>query len=94
MSFKRVCHISGEVVMTKIQWVQCLILGCDVMREDDVTSYIALCGVIDWMRCHVQSNGCQAYTDCGDINRECCDVILSGYFVKNIGDMISQIYCM
>ena len=38
MSFKSVCDISGEVVMTKIQWVQCLIQGCDVMREVDVTS--------------------------------------------------------
>ena len=29
MSFKSGCDISGEVVMTKIQWVQCLIQGCD-----------------------------------------------------------------
>ena len=27
MSFKSVCDISGEVVMTKIQWEQCLIEG-------------------------------------------------------------------
>ena len=33
MSFKSGCDISGEVVMTKIQWVQCLIQGYDVMRE-------------------------------------------------------------
>ena len=32
------CDISGEVVMTKIQWEQCLIQGCDVMCEVDVTS--------------------------------------------------------
>ena len=38
MSFKIGCDISGEVVMTQIQWVQCLIQGCDVMREVDVTS--------------------------------------------------------
>ena len=38
MSFKCGCDISGEVVMTKIQWVQCLIQGCDAMREVDVTS--------------------------------------------------------
>ena len=38
MSFKSVCDISGEVVITKIQCVQCLIQGCDVMREVDVTS--------------------------------------------------------
>ena len=38
MSFKSWCDISGEVVMTKIQWVQCLIQGCDLMREVDVTS--------------------------------------------------------
>ena len=38
MSFKSGCDISGKVVMTKIQWVQCLIQGCDVMREVDVTS--------------------------------------------------------
>ena len=36
MSFKSGCDISGEVVMTKIQWVQCLIQGYDVMREVDV----------------------------------------------------------
>ena len=30
--------ISEEVVMTKIQSVQCLIQVCDVMREVDVTS--------------------------------------------------------
>ena len=35
MSFKIGCDISGEVVMTKIQWVQYLIQGCDVMREVD-----------------------------------------------------------
>ena len=38
MSFKSGCDICGEVVMTKIEWVQCLIQGCDVMREVDVTS--------------------------------------------------------
>ena len=38
MSFKSGCYISGEVVMTKLQWVQCLIQWCDVMREVDVTS--------------------------------------------------------
>ena len=38
MSYKSGCDISGEVVMTKIQWVQCLIQGCDVMRAVDVTS--------------------------------------------------------
>ena len=38
MVFKSGCDISGEVVMTKIQWVQCLIQGYVVMREVDVTS--------------------------------------------------------
>ena len=38
MSFRSWCDISGEVLMTKIEWVQCLIQGCDVMREVDVTS--------------------------------------------------------
>ena len=38
MSFKSGCDISGEVVMTKIHWVQCLIRGGDVMPEVDVTS--------------------------------------------------------
>ena len=80
--------------MTKIQWVQCLILGCDVMREVVVTSQIALFVVIEWMRCYLQCKGCQTYAECGDIKTECCDVILSGYFVKNLGDMLSQIYCM
>ena len=50
--------------------------------------------MIEWMRCHLQSKGCQTYAEGGDINTECCDVILSGYFGKNLGDMISQIYCM
>ena len=36
--YKSGCDISGEVVMTKIQWVRCLIQGCDVMPEVDVTS--------------------------------------------------------
>ena len=94
MSFKSGCDISGEVVMTKIQLVQCLIQGCDVMHEVDVTSYIAWFGVIEWMRYHLQCKGCQIYAECADINTECCDIILSGYFVKNIGYMLSQIYCM
>ena len=38
MSFKSGRDISGEVVMTKIQWVQYLIQGCDVRREVDVTT--------------------------------------------------------
>ena len=38
MSFETGCDISGEVVMTKIQWVQCLIQGGDIMPEVDVTS--------------------------------------------------------
>ena len=38
MSLKSGCDISGEVVMTKIQCVQCLIPGCGAMREVDVTS--------------------------------------------------------
>ena len=86
--------ISEELVMTKIQWVQCLKQGYDVMREVDVTSKIVLFGLIEWVRCHLQCKVCQIYAKCGDINTVYCDVILSGYFVKNIGDMISQIYCM
>ena len=39
-SFKSGFDISGEVVMKKIQWVQYLIQGCDVMCEVDVTTYI------------------------------------------------------
>ena len=46
------------------------------------------------MRCHLQCKGCQAYAECGDINTEVFDVILSGYFVKNLGDMMSQMYWM
>ena len=38
MSFKSGCDISGEVVMKKIEWVQYLIQGCDVMHDVDVTS--------------------------------------------------------
>ena len=38
MSFKSGCDISGEVVVTKIEGVQCLIQGCDIMFEVDVTS--------------------------------------------------------
>ena len=74
--------------------MQCLIQGCDVMREVDVTSKTVLFGVIQWMRCHLQCKGCQTYAKFGDMNTESCDVILSGYFVKNIGDMLSQIHCM
>ena len=59
------------------------------MPEVDVVSQILLFGVIEWMRCHLQCKECQTYVECGEINTECCDVILSGYFVKNIGDMMS-----
>ena len=38
MLYKSGCDISGEVVMTKIQWVRCLIQWCDVMPEVDVKS--------------------------------------------------------
>ena len=38
MSFKSGCDISGEVVMTKIEWVQYLIQVCDVMCEVNVTT--------------------------------------------------------
>ena len=51
-------------------------------------------GVIGWMRCHLQCKGCQTYAECGVINTECCDVILSGYYVIYIVDMMSQIYWM
>ena len=41
-SFKSGFDISVEVVMKKIQWVQYLIQGCDVMREvDDAASFIS-----------------------------------------------------
>ena len=33
MSFKSGCDISGEVVLTKIQWVQYVIEWFDVMRD-------------------------------------------------------------
>ena len=51
-------------------------------------------GVIEWMRCHLQCKGCHTYAECGDINTEVCNVILSEYFVKNIGHMMSQMYWM
>ena len=38
MSFKSGLDISGVFVMKKIQWVQCLIQGCDAMGEVDVTT--------------------------------------------------------
>ena len=48
MSFKSGCYISGEVVMTKIQWVQCLIQGCDAMREvDDIINSVVWCDRVD-----------------------------------------------
>ena len=92
MSFKSGCDISEEVVMTKIQWVQCLIQGCDVMPEVDVISEILCCVVIEWMQCHLQCKGCHKYAQCDVINKVCCNVILSGYYVLNIGDIMSQIY--
>ena len=64
------------------------------MPEVDVTSYILLCGVIEGMQCHLQCKGCDTYAECGVINTECRDVILSGYYVLNTGYMMSQIYWM
>ena len=62
MSFKSGCDISGEVVMTKIQWVHCLIQGCDVMCEvnfDNINS-VVWCDRVDAMSTAVQrmSNIC------------------------------------
>ena len=37
------------------------------------------------MQCHLQCKGCETYAEGGDINTECCDVILSGYLGKNLG---------
>ena len=64
------------------------------MPEVDVISEILCCVVIEWMQCHLQCRGCHKYAECGVINKECCDVILSGYYVLNIGDMMSQISWM
>ena len=64
------------------------------MCEVDVTSYIMWCGVIEWMRYHLQGKRCHTYAKCGFINTECCDVILNGYYVLNTGDMMLQIYWM
>ena len=61
MSFKSGCDISGKVVMTMLQWVQCLIEGCDVMPEVDVKSQILLLGVIGCMLCHLQCKECHTY---------------------------------
>ena len=93
MLFETGCDISGEVVMTKINRVQCLILGswyhagsgCDI-------NIVGWCDRMDVMSSAVQrmSHISQVWV----INRECSDVILSGYYVINIGDMMSQIYWM
>ena len=49
--------------MTKIEWVQCLILWGDVMRDLDVTSYIVLFVVIEFMQYHLQCKACQTYAE-------------------------------
>ena len=64
------------------------------MPEVDVLSQIFLFGVIECMRCHLQCKGCHAYAECSVINTECCDVILTGYYVINIGGAMSHIYWM
>ena len=46
------------------------------------------------MQCHLQCKRCHTYADSGVINTYCCDIILSGYYVLNTGDMMSQIYWM
>ena len=48
--------------------------------------------MIEWVRCHLQCKGCHIYAECCVINTEYCDVILSGYYVINIVDVMSQIY--
>ena len=62
------------------------------MPEVNVTSYILWFGVIEWVRCHLQCKGCHTYTECCVIDTECCHVTVSGYYVINIVDVMSQIY--
>ena len=51
LSFKSGWDISGDVVMTKIQWVQCLILGCDVVNYSgcDLRNTVVVISSIEWM---------------------------------------------
>ena len=50
--------------------------------------------MIECVRCHLQCKGCHTYAECCVINTEGCDVILSGYYVTNIVDVMLQIYWM
>ena len=69
MSFKSGCGINGEVVMTKIQWVQCLIQGCDVMREVDVmTRKVPMVSCMQWVWFHTYI-GCDVISQVGLITQ-------------------------
>ena len=94
MSFKSGCDISGEVVMTKIQWVQCLIQrvwfhawsGCDIINT------VVWCDRVYAMSSAMQRmwHICRVWWH----QTECFHVICSGYYFINIGDMMPQIYRM
>ena len=92
MSYKSGCDIIGEVVMTKIQWVRCLIQGvwCHAWSGCDIINTMVWCDRVDVMSSAVQrmSYICQVWSH----QHSVCDVILSGYYVINIVDMMSQIY--
>ena len=62
------------------------------MPEVDVTSSILWFGVMERVGFHLQWKGYHTYAECCVIKTECCDVILSGYYVLNIVDVMSQIY--
>ena len=56
ISFKSGCDISGEVMMTKIHWVRCLILGvwCHAWRGCDIIKTVVWCDRVDVMSSAVQ----------------------------------------
>ena len=63
MSFKTGCDIRGEVVMTEIQWVQCLIEGvwCHAWSGCDIINTVVWCDRVYAMSSAVQrmSHICQ-----------------------------------
>ena len=93
MSFKSGCDISGDVVMTKIQWVQCLIQGlcCPSWSGCDIINTLVWCDRVVVLSFAVQS---MSYI-CRVLHHQQWGLwchIVSGYYVINIADMMSHIY--
>ena len=93
-SYKSQCDSSGEVVMTKIELVQCLIqqVWCHSWSGCEVIKIVAWCDRVDVTSCVAQmvANICRVWCN----HTQGCVALHSGYDVINIVERMSHIYWM